>query len=246
VSMEIRRLPAKKSRIFDLVSGKYFPGSKEEMRSGYVISPFGEKISRVNVIGTVINSFVNDDQTYSTLTLDDGTETIQVRAFKGDVEKLANHGLGELVIAIGKVREYNGEVYIGVETVRKIEDANMETMRKLELLDQLVEKKEIIKEIKGMFEKMTREELVRAVEEKFGFDEETLNIVLENLNVEKEVDYKPQILELISSLDDGEGVEVRKLFQITNLPENILENTFDELLANGLLFEPKPGVIKRI
>lgn len=244
--MEIRRLPAKKSRIFDLVSGKYFPGSKEEMRSGYVISPFGEKISRVNVIGTVINSFVNDDQTYSTLTLDDGTETIQVRAFKQDVEKLANHVLGELVITLGKVREYNGEVYIGVETVRKIEDANMETMRKLELLDQLVDKKKIIKEIKGMIEKMTREELVRAVEESFGFDEDTLNIVLENLNIEKEVDYKPQILELISSLDDGEGVEVRKLFQMTNLPENILENTFDELLANGLLFEPKPGVVKRI
>jgi RPA family protein len=244
--MEISRSPAKKIRIFDIVNGKFFPGSREEMKAGYAITPFGEKVSRVNLIGTVTNSFVNEEQNYSTLTLDDGTETIQIRAFKEDVDKLVKHDLGDLVLAIGKVREYNGEMYIGVESIRKIEDADMETLRKLEILNDLVEKKKIVDQIRNMFEKMTREELVNSVQEKFGVDEETLNVILENLNVEKEVDYKPQILEIINSLDEGEGVEVRKLFQITNLSENILENTLDQLLSNGLLFEPKPGVLKRI
>ena len=244
--MENRRLPAKKIRIFDVVNGRFFPGSKEEKRSGYVITPVGEKVSRVNLIGSVLNSFVNDDQNYSTLTLDDGTETIQVRAFKEEVEKLIKHEIGDLVLAIGKVREYSGEIYVGVESVRKIEDMNMETLRKLELLNELIEKKKTVDEIKSMFEKMSREELLESVLQKFGYDEETLDVILENLNVEKEVDYKPQILEVINSLDEGEGVEVRKLFQMTNLSENILENALDQMLANGTLFEPSPGIIKRI
>ncbi|MFH0711142.1 MAG: OB-fold nucleic acid binding domain-containing protein, partial [Candidatus Aenigmatarchaeota archaeon] len=218
--MDIIRNPAKKIRIFDIVNGRFFPGSKEEMKAGYTITPLGEKVSRVNLIGTVINSFVNDDQTYATLTLDDGTETLQIRGFKEDVEKLIKHDLGNLVLVIGKVREYNGEVYVGVETIRKIEDSNVETMRKLEILNELIERKKVVDEIKEMYGKMSREELVNSVQEKFGFDEETLDVVIQNLNVEREVDYKPQILEIISSLDEGEGVEVRKLFQITNLPEN--------------------------
>jgi len=244
--MEIIRHPAKKVRIFDIVNGKYFPGSREEMRSGYVITPFGDKVSRVNLIGTVTNSFVNDDQTYSTLTLDDGSESIQIRAFKEDAEKLIKYERGDLILTIGKVREYNGEVYIGVESVRKVEDANLESLRKLEILNELVEKKKIVDEIRDMFEKMSREELVAAVENRYGVDEETLDVILDNLNVEKVIDYKPQILEIISSLDEGEGVEVRKLFQMTSLPENVLESSLTDLLDSGLLFEPSPGKLRKV
>ncbi|MBS3055742.1 MAG: hypothetical protein J4452_04625 [Candidatus Aenigmarchaeota archaeon] len=244
--MENRRLAAKKLRIFDVVNGRFFPGSKEEMRSGYVITPLGEKVSRVNLIGSVVNSFVNDDQNYSTMTLDDGSETVQVRAFKEDVEKLIKHEIGELVLAIGKVREYNGEIYVGIESIRKIENPNEETLRKLELLNELIEKKKTVDEIRTMFEKMSREELLNAVQDKFRYDEETLNVILDNLNVEKQVDYKPQILEVINSLDEGEGVEVRKLFQLTSLSENVLEGVLDELLSAGIIYEPSPGVIRII
>lgn len=61
-----------------------------------------------------------------------------------------------------------------------------------------------------------------------------------------EVDYKPKILEVIQSLDTGEGVEVGKLSKVLDLPEHIIENTIDELLNNGSIYEPKVGFFKRV
>ena len=40
----VERSPAKKVRISDLLNGKYFYGSKEEMKPGYVTTPYGEKV----------------------------------------------------------------------------------------------------------------------------------------------------------------------------------------------------------
>jgi len=77
-------------------------------------------------------------------------------------------------------------------------------------------------------------------------DEACLKFVLENLNKEKAIDYKPAILKLIESLDKGEGVEIGKIFELSNLPENEIEKAIDELLSSGELFEPKPGVLKRV
>ena len=130
------RSPAKKVRISDLVSGKYFYGSKEEMKPSYVITPFGEKISRVSLIGTIVDKFVSDDGNYSSATIDDGTETIRVKSFEGlPFEKFQ---LGASVKIIGRVKEYNGELYITHELIEKISDVNFELLSKIEILSSLI------------------------------------------------------------------------------------------------------------
>jgi RPA family protein len=239
-----KRQPAKKVRIFDIVNGRYFPGSKEELKPSYVITAMGQKVSRINLIATVIDKFLSEDQNYATIRIDDETETIRVKAFKEGVKLLEGIELGDLVSIIGKLKEYNGEVYVNIEITKKITDANFETLRKLEILNEVAEQKKAVDEIKELVDKMSEEELKGYVQDKFGMDEETLNVVRENLRVKKEVDYKPKILELIKSLDEGNGVEIVKIFELSDLPENVIESAINELLAKGILFEPKPAVLK--
>ena len=244
--MEKRRVPAKKVRIYDILNGKYFPGSKEEMKASYVITPFGDKVSRVNIIATVIEKFESEDGNYSSIRIDDGTEALRVKFFKEDTAIIKNVDVGDLATIIGKVKEYNGEVYINGEIVRKVDDVNTENLQKLEVLDELIEKKKVVDEIKNLLDEMSEEELKKTVKNNFGIDEEPLQVIRDNLKVVKEIDYKPKILEVIKSLDRGEGVEIGKILQLSDLPENVIENAINELLSNGSLFEPKPGILRKV
>jgi RPA family protein len=242
--MDKKRMPAKKVRIFDVVNGKYFAGSKEELKPSYVITSLGQKVSRVNLIATVIDKFVSEDQNYAAIRIDDGTEVIRAKAFKESVKLLEGIELGDLVTVIGKLKEYNGEVYVNAEIVKKITDANFETLRKLEILNEIAEQKKAVDEIKSLLDSMSEEELKEYAKDKFGMDEETLNVVRDSLRVKKEIDYKPKILELIKKLDEGNGVEIVKIFELSSLPENVIESAINELLAKGMLFEPKAAVLK--
>ncbi|MDI6798966.1 MAG: OB-fold nucleic acid binding domain-containing protein, partial [Candidatus Aenigmarchaeota archaeon] len=220
-----KRLVAKKVRISDIVNGKYFSGSKEEMRPSYVVTPFGDKISRVNLIATVIDKFQSEDE-YSAITIDDGTEAIRVKTFRESTNLLQNIELGDLVLVIGKLKEYNGEVYVNGEIVKRIEDPNLESLRRLEVLNNITEQKKIVEEIKNLKDKMSREELEECMREKFGIEREVLEVIEENLRVAK-VDYKPKIIELIDSLDEGSGVEINKIFELSDLPESVIESAIN-------------------
>jgi len=241
-----KRVPARKARILDIVTGKYFPGSKEELKPSYIITSMGQKISRVNLVATVVDKFLNEDETYISLTADDGTDAIRIKAFKENVSLLRNFELGELIDAIGKVKEYNGEIYINAEIAKSVEDPNYDNLRKMEILKELIEQKKMIDEIKSLVDQLSYEELGEYAKNKFDLDEGCLQVIIENLKVVKEIDYKPKILEVIETLDKGDGVEISKLLQISDLPQDLIEKTIDEMLAAGMLFEPIVGKLKKV
>lgn len=239
-------MPAVKTRIVDIVNGKYFSAEKEKMKAAFVVTSFGQKISRVNLIATVIDKFVAEDGNYCSLTLDDGTSLIKSKSFKEDVKVLKDYELGDLILLIGKLREYNGEVYINAEATRKVMDANFEILRRFEILQELKKKKKIVEEIKNLTNQTSEEELIEYAKKKYGIDENVLQNIRESSPIQKVEDYKPALLEVISKLDDGNGVEINKIFEVANLPESVVENTLNELLANGSLYEPTVGVLKII
>jgi len=236
----VKRLTAKKVRISDITNGKYFPGSRESMQPSFVITPLGEKVSRVNIIATITDSFASDDGNYSTITIDDSTDAIRAKAFKADVKIFEGLQRGQLVLVIGKVKEYQDEVYINAEVARAVEP-NYEALRKLEILEQLNEQKKSIDNLRKLKSRLSEEDL-KEYAKKMGVEEEALEVIFEK----KEPDYKPKILEVIASLDDGTGVEIVKLFEISKLPDNVIERAVDELLAEGYLYEPTPGKFKKV
>lgn len=244
--MEIRRIPAIKTRIVDIVNGKFFSADKEKMKAAFVISSFAQKISRVNMIATVIDKFIAEDGNYCSLTLDDGTSLIKTKSFKDEVKILKDFELGDLMLVIGKLREYNGEIYVGAEATRKILDANFEILRRFEILHELKKRKIIVEELKNLVNQTSEEELREYAKKRYGIDEEILQFIKEHETVEKIEDYKPALLEVISRLDEGNGVEINKIFEVANLPESVVENTLNELLATGNLYEPTVGVLKII
>lgn len=238
----VERSPAKKVRITDLTNGKYFYGSKEEMKPGYVTTPYGEKVSRVNIVGTVIEKFVSEDGNYSSVTIDDGTDAIRVKSFEElPFEKIQ---LGDLVRAIGRLREYNGELYVSHEIMEKVKDSNLELLSKMEILNSLIKQKKIIDDVKALSNQMDEVELQNYAKDTYAMDDETLSVILESKK--KEVDYRPAILDVIASLDEGKGVEIRKIFESLNLPENIVEKTLNELINDGSLYEPQIGFLRKV
>jgi hypothetical protein len=117
-------MTAVKLRIRDLVEGSW------DGRNLHTI--FGE-LSEVRILGTLIDVFITDDDSYTSLTVDDGTETVRIKAWRQDVEKLKEFSKGDLIEVVGKVREYNEEIYLTPEVVSKV-TPNKWVLRELELM----------------------------------------------------------------------------------------------------------------
>jgi len=157
--------------------------------------------------------------------------------------------VGDNILLIGKVREYNGENYIIPEIMKKSE-TNYENYHKLKVLKQLLKKKKINDIVQKQKDKFADfEELKKYLVKKHKFDEKDIDSVLENISEKeekKEKDYKPMLMELIDKLDNGKGIEIRKLLEESKLNENNFQEAVNELVADGIWFEPKPGVVKKV
>jgi len=239
--METIRQTMVKARISDVVSGKFV--KKEGLEPSYVLTELGQRVSRVNLLGTIVDKFMSEDGNYSSVTIDDDSDSIRIKAFKEDARIFENLEIGDLVMVIGKVREYAEENYIIPEIVKKIANPNYECLHNLEILKQLVKQKKIIEEIKG-------KEIgdIEELKKKYDVDAEAVDGAVESLNTEEEKneDYKPLVLETLDKLDKEKGVEFKKLLKESKLQENIFEEVINELLSNGTCFEPKAGVLKRV
>lgn len=244
IELPIERQNAKISRISDIATAKFFQGSIEDQKPNFVITRFGESVSRSRLVATVMEKFFSEDQRFASITIDDGSGGIRVRVFADDSKKLEDVDVGDLVSVVGKIKNYNGENYIAPDFVRKLEDPNSELLFKLEVLENLFEKKKVVDDLKNLRDQMSDEELSEYASEKYGLDKETLQVILQS-EVEK-IDYKPAILDLIGELDRGEGVEIGKLLEASKLDESMAESAINELLASGELYEPVAGKLRKV
>ncbi|MCD6226831.1 MAG: hypothetical protein J7J93_03525 [Candidatus Aenigmarchaeota archaeon] len=243
--MENLRQTAIPSRIIDITKGRFI--RKEGLEPSYILTDMGQKISRTKIVGTIVDKFIREESNYSTITLDDDTDSIQIKTFGNDTSLLENFDIGDIVFVIGKIREYNNQNYIIPEIIKKVEP-DYEYLHKLEVLRNLLEQKKIIKIIKKHKDNFADlEELKRFLKKKYNIDEniiETIFLLLNEKQEAKEKDYKPLIIKKIEELDKGDGVEIKILFEQCKLPGDIFEEVVNELLSEGICYEPKPGVLK--
>jgi RPA family protein len=246
----MKRLTAKKASIGEIVNGKFI--KKSGFESSYILTNLGRRLSRVRALGLLVDKFISADERYATITLDDSTETIRCKAFI-NTKIFDGFGSGDLVDIFGKLREYNGEIYIMPEIIAKV-DANFEILRNLELEKIFREQREKIKKIRDI-QKQTSDlvELKTAVKDLMSLEDVEgileAQEMIESSAVEKEVsvnDVKNKILKLIETLDKGEGADYQDILIKSGLSEKDIDFAIQDLLESGVCYEPRPGKIKKL
>lgn len=255
------RLTAHKVWIKDIINGKYFQVD-DRWEPNYLITPRGRKISRIRIIGVVVNKFTNDESTYASITLDDTTDTIRIKAWEADVAKLDSINIGKTIDLIGKVKEYGDELYIVPEVIVPLKDHNWELVRRLELLKIYLshEKiRELVLNDKSEFDSPAT--LRETLHSRYGLDPDIIDAVLlsektddlpqEGENDDEEAskdsgEAKRAMLTLIDELDDGAGVSYSDLEAKATIDKTQVEDIIRELITEGEIFEPRTGIFKRL
>ena len=135
----------------------------------------GMNISRVNIVATLI--YKSEDLNYDSAIIDDGGGRILVRGFeKSNI--FSNVDVGDVVLVVGKIRDFNNERYIIPEILKKVEDAGWMNVRKLELRKSSVVIEDTTKDKNG------------------GLIEDI------------KLDNHAEVYDLIKKLDEGDGVPI--------------------------------------
>lgn len=234
------RLTAYKLKIEDLIEGRYVrPGVGEP---DYLLTPWGQRISRARVLGTVVEKFVREDQGYCSLCIDDGSGTITLRAWRERVPELSSFSLGDLVDAIGRAREYGGEIYLVPEIIMRVEDPNWELLRELEILQ--ARRRALAQGARPQLKRLQRPEA------EGGAGAELIGAAkgIEEAPPLPEVprELEERALLAFDKLDRGAGVMAADLAAELNLSQSRVEDVLRFLIAKGEIFEPTLGRFRRL
>jgi RPA family protein len=213
LAQQIKRQIAEKIRIADLKDGQYI--KEEGLRPNYVMLKNGHKVSRVNLVGTVVSN--STDLGYRDVCIDDGSAKMSVRAFEQNPAMDAL-SIGDPIFIIGRPREYGQEIYVLPEIIKKIENMKWLEVRQLELA-----KIKIIPETSSPQEDLPEEEPEEPVEE-----------VIEDKGV-------GAVKEAIRGLDSGSGADYE---DITMKVGPDADKIISSMLKNGDVFEVSPGKLK--
>ncbi|MBI2579306.1 MAG: hypothetical protein HYW27_00205 [Candidatus Aenigmarchaeota archaeon] len=243
--MDRKRLTALKTRLSGISGGRFV--QQDGFNPSYVVTPLGERLSRVRILSVVVDKFAAETGKFASLTIDDGTDTIRVKVFSA-LSMIENIVPGDTVDVIGRIKEYNGELYIAPEVITKVSDPNFEILRELE-----IRRRE--KNLGGMRETILKhkeqasdvDELARMMVERYGMEHEFVeDILAQEEGGKPSVDAKKSVMDMIESLDKGEGCDYTDLIASSGLGENEIDKAVQELLEEGLCYEPRPGKIRRL
>ncbi len=92
-----------------------------------------KKIVRVNILANCVDKFIQEgEKQFATLTIDDASGQLKLKTFGEDIEPLKEIMQGDTLQIIGNMREWNGEIYMIPEVVKKV-DVRWLLVRKLEI-----------------------------------------------------------------------------------------------------------------
>lgn len=131
-----KRQVACKARISDILSSDFM---KNEMSAGF-IKINDVIVSRVNLMATVVYKS-EQEQSSNNLMIDDGTGKIVLKSFE-TFAPFSQVDIGDLVLVIGKIREFNNEKYIIPEILKKLSNNLWISVRKLELKNDAIVEQE--------------------------------------------------------------------------------------------------------
>jgi RPA family protein len=224
---------AYKVRIEDLLNGEY-RRSADGSEPSYLLSPWGEHLSRARVMATVVDKYSREDGSYATLTLDDGSGHLRVKAWGRDVARIDSIKVGTLVDVIGRVREFEGEVYLTPDIVLQVSDPNWETVRNLEILK--ARKKLLAKGVKPKLKPAPEPAELPAEIPEPAVPEVAAEPVA--------VGVKEKVLAMVGEYPDG--VSASEITKKLGVDDREVEEALRELLTEGRIYEAEAGRFKAV
>jgi RPA family protein len=235
MNQKFNRLTAFPTLISDIYKYEFKKG-EGEWDPSYL--DFGHrKVSRVVLVGTIVDNRVAEA---NTVTVDDGSGTIDVREFADENKVrrlLEKQQIGDIILIIGRIREYNSQRYILPEIVKNTEAA----WARYNLMKAKIENK-----------RHNKDEVIIRTPEVLAPKKDVPKINTEELEVKEEpIDDKPIdqiinkadiVLKIISEEDKGDGVDIIEVVDKSMLDN--CEQIVNDLLASGDLFMVKPGRVK--
>jgi len=255
---EAKKNPAYKLDISDIISSPYIK-TEADLEPNYIDIAGKLRVIRVRILAKVTFKYLSEDGNYASITLGDGKNSIRVKAWQ-DIRCLKETEKDNLIDIIANVREWNGEVYLVPEVLRKIDDPDFETLRRLEIQKfrkdmDLPEKEDIEKEIGS--ENKTVPDVPKIVDTKDtkDIDDKKKEDKAETLKEEAPVkeEKKPEkeekslrvlVLETIDKLDEGDGADFDDVIGSVKGPEKEVEAIINDFLSEGTCYEPRAGKIK--
>ncbi len=196
--MKNKRETAYKVRIKDILNGKYVVN--EGWEPNY-IEIGNKKFSRVNVLGTVVGF------EEGLIKVDDGTSEILLRSF--DNNNISPFQVGNVILIIGRPREYNENRYLMPEIIKKVDNPEWIKVRDLEIKD--VKEEKIIEIKKEEKENNLNQKIMEIIKKKDsgnGISTQDIIKITGNKETEKTInklleegeifEIKPGILKLLS------------------------------------------------
>jgi RPA family protein len=227
-NQQVRQI-AHKVRIFDLVNSEYIQQSGE-WEPNYV-SIGDKKISRVNIIANIITNYKSEDGTYATITIDDGSGNIQVKTWKEDTKIFEKVDIGDFILLVGRIKEYNGEKYLVPEIIKKLDNSEWLSFRRKEL-----------SKLYGETEVQTQKP-VEKTEDSVG--QQPILISEESVTDDSSSEGDRQkILNIIEKLSSVEGADKLEIIKESNVGEDAANEIIHGLIRDGEIFEIKPGKVK--
>ncbi|MGV8086645.1 MAG: hypothetical protein ACP5N1_03370 [Candidatus Woesearchaeota archaeon] len=205
---EIKRQTAYKCSIFSLVNGVFI--KKQGWESSYLMTEYGD-FSRVNILAVVVSK---DD---TSIVLDDGTGQISGRMFD-NTEQMLPVVVGDVVIVIGRPRDFNNQTYLTIEIIKKI-SSSWVAYRKKEL--SMIQKIRTLEELPKVEKKILEPEIIET--------KSTLGS-------------KDKIAQVIKALDKGEGANIEDVLKLSKVSD--AEELISDMMMRGEIFELEAGYIK--
>lgn len=190
----------------------------------------------------MVSKFVREDQSYATLRIDDGSGTISLRAWQEGVPELNRPSVGDLLDVIGRVREFEGEIYLVPELILRVEDPNWELVRELETIE--AKRDALARGVRPRYTPVAKPEPTRLTESPqpsamAGGVSEVVEEEPPLPDVPEEV--KKKIVLALEKLDKGNGATPAEISIELNLPPAQAEDALRVLFVGGDVFEPVAG-----
>lgn len=250
-----KRVSSQRLTLDEIHKGQ-FVSAEEDFELNYLITEDARKVYRAKIVATVVSEpYISDDTAYGRVQLDDGFETISGSVFREQTALLDEIQMGDLVQAIGKIREWQGEKQLTLEAIKPIHP-NFLLLHRLEVLKAKKEHQPLLEKARKIY---TEEgENLRPAKER-AKAEGVPGSILEALDELKYLAEKPEepeiskvemvkskVLSFIEKNPDGMEMDAILAEFADNYTSEEIEEAVRELLSIGEIFERKINVFVKV